>query len=79
MIMVSVSLQLNDGNLSVVVEICVCFYYYHSILSDDSKGFKAFDHPDTVVLLHTSGTSRNKKLGLYSLDMIVISYLTAGS
>ena len=36
------------------------------------KGFKAFDHPETVLLLHTSGTSGNKKLVPYSLDMLVI-------
>ena len=36
------------------------------------NGFMAFDHPETVLLLHTSGTSGNKKLVPYSLDMIVI-------
>jgi acyl-CoA synthetase (AMP-forming)/AMP-acid ligase II len=36
-----------------------------------TEGFKAFDHPETVLLLHTSGTSGNKKLVPYSLDMIV--------
>jgi len=35
-------------------------------------GFMTFDHPETVLLLHTSGTSGNKKLVPYSLDMIVI-------
>jgi hypothetical protein len=77
MIMISVSSQLNDGiyksTLTIEVnEICVCLYFFHLIFSDDNKGFRAFDHPDTVVLLHTSGTSRNKKVGPYSLDMIVI-------
>ena len=36
------------------------------------NGFMAFDHPETVLLLHTSGTSGNKKLVPYSLDMIMI-------
>ena len=31
-----------------------------------------FDHPEISLLLHTSGTSGNKKLVPYSLDMIVI-------
>jgi acyl-CoA synthetase (AMP-forming)/AMP-acid ligase II len=35
------------------------------------EGFTAFEHPETVLLLHTSGTSGNKKLVPYSLDMII--------
>jgi len=34
-------------------------------------GFKSFLHPETVLLLHTSGTSGNKKCVPYSLDMIL--------
>jgi acyl-CoA synthetase (AMP-forming)/AMP-acid ligase II len=30
------------------------------------------EHPQTVLLLHTSGTSGNKKLVPYSLDMLVV-------
>lgn len=37
-----------------------------------SKGFITYDHPEIVLLLHTSGTSGNKKLVPYSLDMIII-------
>jgi acyl-coenzyme A synthetase/AMP-(fatty) acid ligase len=36
------------------------------------KVSKSSKHPETVLLLHTSGTSGNKKLVPYSLDMIVI-------
>jgi len=35
-------------------------------------GFRTYTHPETVLLLHTSGTSGNKKLVPYSLDMIII-------
>lgn len=35
-------------------------------------GFRTYNHPETVLLLHTSGTSGNKKLVPYSLDMIII-------
>jgi acyl-CoA synthetase (AMP-forming)/AMP-acid ligase II/acyl carrier protein len=35
------------------------------------EGFKAFHHPETVLLLHTSGTSGTKKLVPYSLDMLI--------
>jgi hypothetical protein len=35
-------------------------------------GFRAFYHPETVLLLHTSGTSVKKKLVPYSLNMVVI-------
>ena len=41
-------------------------------ISKTVEGFKVFEHPETVLLLHTSGTSGNKKLVPYSLDMIVI-------
>eukprot|EP01031_Cornospumella_fuschlensis_P038872 gene38872-47283_t len=34
--------------------------------------FLTYSHPETVLLLHTSGTSGNKKLVPYSLDMIII-------
>lgn len=36
------------------------------------EGFVRYYHPETVLLLHTSGTSGNKKLVPYSLDMLVI-------
>lgn len=36
-----------------------------------AKNFMKLDHPETVLLLHTSGTSGNKKLVPYSMDMIV--------
>lgn len=36
------------------------------------QGCRTFGHPETVLLLHTSGTSGNKKLVAYSLDVIVI-------
>lgn len=35
-------------------------------------GFMAFHHPETILLLHTSGTSVKKKLVPYSLNMVVI-------
>jgi len=35
-------------------------------------GFISYGHPETVLLLHTSGTSGNKKCVPYSLDMIII-------
>lgn len=35
-------------------------------------GFTASAHPETVLLLHTSGTSGTKKLVPYSLDMLVV-------
>ena len=35
-------------------------------------GFVTFDHPETVLLLHTSGTSGTKKLVPYSLDMLIV-------
>jgi acyl-coenzyme A synthetase/AMP-(fatty) acid ligase len=41
-------------------------------VADVVEGFKRYDHPETVLLLHTSGTSGNKKLVPYSLDMVVI-------
>ena len=34
-------------------------------------GFLSFDHPETVLLLHTSGTSGTKKLVPYSMDMLI--------
>jgi acyl-CoA synthetase (AMP-forming)/AMP-acid ligase II len=34
--------------------------------------FIEYNHPETVLLLHTSGTSGNKKLVPYSMDMIII-------
>lgn len=40
-------------------------------VAETVKGFTCFDHPETVLLLHTSGTSGNKKLVPYSLDMII--------
>lgn len=36
------------------------------------EGFITYNHPETVLVLHTSGTSGNKKLVPYSLDMIII-------
>lgn len=38
----------------------------------NADGFMSFDHPEIVLLLHTSGTSGNKKLVPYSLDMIMV-------
>lgn len=35
-------------------------------------GFITYDHPEIVLLLHTSGTSGNKKLVPYTLDMLII-------
>ena len=35
------------------------------------NGFVSFGHPETVLLLHTSGTSGTKKLVPYSLDMLI--------
>ena len=35
-------------------------------------GFRTYSHPETVLLLHTSGTSGNKKCVPYSLDMILV-------
>lgn len=36
------------------------------------EGYRTYNHPETVLLLHTSGTSGNKKLVPYSMDMIII-------
>jgi acyl-CoA synthetase (AMP-forming)/AMP-acid ligase II len=36
------------------------------------EGFNSYSNPQTVLLLHTSGTSGNKKLVPYSCDMIII-------
>jgi len=36
------------------------------------SGFVRYNHPETVLLLHTSGTSGNKKLVPYSLDMLIV-------
>ena len=41
-------------------------------IAQTAPGFVSYDHPETVLLLHTSGTSGNKKLVPYSLDMIVV-------
>jgi acyl-CoA synthetase (AMP-forming)/AMP-acid ligase II len=40
-------------------------------VAETVPGFKAYSHPETVLLLHTSGTSGNKKCVPYSLDMIL--------
>jgi hypothetical protein len=40
-------------------------------VADTTLGFVSYGHPETVLLLHTSGTSGNKKLVPYSLDMII--------
>ena len=40
--------------------------------SQTVDGFARYNHPETVLLLHTSGTSGTKKLVPYSLDMLVI-------
>ena len=37
-----------------------------------APGFTSYSHPETVLLLHTSGTSGNKKLVPYSLDMVIV-------
>jgi acyl-CoA synthetase (AMP-forming)/AMP-acid ligase II len=37
-----------------------------------SAGYCTYNHPEIVLLLHTSGTSGNKKLVPYSMDMIII-------
>lgn len=37
-----------------------------------SQSGYAPQHPETVLLLHTSGTSGNKKLVPYSLEMLVV-------
>jgi len=37
-----------------------------------AAGYCTYSHPEIVLLLHTSGTSGNKKLVPYSLDMLVI-------
>lgn len=34
--------------------------------------FTSYNHPETILLLHTSGTSGNKKLVPYSLDMVIV-------
>lgn len=34
--------------------------------------FTTYNHPETILLLHTSGTSGNKKLVPYSLDMVIV-------
>lgn len=41
-------------------------------ISKTVPGFSSFSHPETVLLLHTSGTSGNKKCVPYSLDMIIV-------
>jgi acyl-CoA synthetase (AMP-forming)/AMP-acid ligase II len=41
-------------------------------IAETVDGFTHYGHPETVLLLHTSGTSGNKKLVPYSLDMIII-------
>ena len=41
-------------------------------VAQTAPGFVAYDHPETVLLLHTSGTSGNKKLVPYSLDMVLV-------
>lgn len=41
-------------------------------INNKIEGFISYDHPETVLLLHTSGTSGNKKLVPYSLDMILV-------
>ena len=38
----------------------------------NANGFITYDHPEIVLLLHTSGTSGNKKLVPYTLDMLII-------
>ena len=43
-------------------------FSYPKIIS----GFQQFSHPEIVLLLHTSGTSGNKKCVPYTLDMILI-------
>lgn len=42
------------------------------LLPPSREGFVQFKHPEIVLLLHTSGTSGNKKLVPYSLDMIIV-------
>ena len=41
-------------------------------VAETTRGFVQYDHPEAVLLLHTSGTSGNKKLVPYSLDMIIV-------
>jgi len=41
-------------------------------VAQTAPGFVAYAHPETVLLLHTSGTSGNKKLVPYSLDMVLV-------
>jgi acyl-CoA synthetase (AMP-forming)/AMP-acid ligase II/acetyltransferase-like isoleucine patch superfamily enzyme/acyl carrier protein len=40
-------------------------------VAETVAGFTRYEHPETVLLLHTSGTSGNKKLVPYSLDMVI--------
>ena len=40
-------------------------------IAETAPGFIQYNHPETVLLLHTSGTSGNKKLVPYSLDMVI--------
>ena len=40
-------------------------------VADTFPGFVHYDHPRTVLVLHTSGTSGRKKLVPYSLDMVI--------
>lgn len=44
----------------------------HYSIAKTVPGFVSFDHPETVLLLHTSGTSGTKKLVPYSLDMLIV-------
>ena len=39
---------------------------------DDGSGLGPSPHPEIVLLLHTSGTSGNKKLVPYSLEDLVV-------
>ena len=41
-------------------------------MAKSAPGFTSYSHPETVLLLHTSGTSGNKKLVPYSLDMVIV-------
>ena len=58
--------------LSVLRDVPVNMPLLFPKVAKSVQGFRAYSHPETVLLLHTSGTSGNKKLVPYSLDMIII-------
>ena len=59
-------------HLSYFIILLSTIYFSGYTVAKSAPGFTSYSHPETVLLLHTSGTSGNKKLVPYSLDMVIV-------